>query len=44
MIRSPNYPTFSANQNLQRKIIAPEGRQIRIFITDLSIEPANGNE
>ena len=42
MITSPNYPTFTSGQNCNRKIIAGDGKQIRIFLTDLSIEAANG--
>ena len=44
VIQSPNYPTFTSNQNCQRKIIAPDGKQVRVYITDLNIESPNGNE
>ena len=43
IVTSVNYPQWQSNQNCNRKIIAPHGRIIRIFITDISIEPPNNN-
>jgi hypothetical protein len=41
---SPNYPTFETYKDCNRNILAPVGRVIKIFVTDIGLgEPdANG--
>jgi hypothetical protein len=41
VIASPNYPAFQPNINCLRKIIAPEGKIIRIYVTDIQIDYPN---
>jgi hypothetical protein len=43
VITSPNYPTWSAGRNCVRNIVAPVGKVIRVFISDLNIENPDAN-
>ncbi len=38
VLTSDRYPNFVPNQNCRRKIVAPSGKFVRVFVTDLSIE------
>ena len=43
IITSDEYPNYIPNQICRRKIVAPAGKFIRVFITDLSIEQPEQN-
>lgn len=43
IVTSDNYPNYVENQSCRRKIVAPVGKFIRVFITDLSIEQSEQN-
>jgi hypothetical protein len=38
VITSDGYPSFVQNRNCGRKIVAPSGKFIRVYVTDLRIE------
>ena len=45
IITQQNYPSFVTNLNCARKLVAPLGKIIRVYITDINIEqpdPADG--
>lgn len=43
IITSPNYPSWSPNQNCAKRINAPTGKVIRVYISDMYTEIANLN-
>lgn len=44
IITSPNYPQWQASQDCKRRIVAPAGKYINVYITDIGIEEPSVND
>ena len=43
IITSPMYPQWEQNKNCDRKIVAPIGKILRVYLNDFKIEPVDDN-
>lgn len=42
VVTSPNYPNWVSGKRCDARIVAPEGKVIRVLITDLNLEEPEG--
>jgi hypothetical protein len=43
IITSPNYPLWTSNQDCKQIIVAPAGKMIKVFMTDLNMDAPDQN-